>query len=107
MSYHKIIEGVIIGAVGGACAGLAVSLVEYLHRKIVECADKNRVYSWLLANTKDTDGERYRGTRTIASYNNVTEDRARYICSIHEDIYLSTGEKTDLWGIYGISGRRQ
>ena len=106
MAYHKIIEGIIIGAVGGAFAGLAVSLVGYLHRKTIECIDKKNVYSWLRGNTKDADGERYRSTRTIASYNNLTEDRIRYICSIHKDIYLSTGEKTDHWGVYGISGRR-
>lgn len=43
--------------------------------------------------------EAWRSTRTIASYNNLTEDRVRYICSSDERIVLSTGEKEDRWGI--------
>ena len=43
--------------------------------------------------------EKWRSTRTIASYNNLTEDRVRYICSSDERIVLSTGEKEDRWGI--------
>ena len=102
---NAIIEGIIIGSVGGAAAGLTVSLAGYCHRKAVECIEKRRVYSWLRKNTKDKDGERYRNARTIASWNNLTEDRVRYICSLHYEIYLSTGEKEDMWGVYGISGR--
>ena len=47
--------------------------------------------------------EQWRSTRTIASYCNVTEDRARDICSIDKRICLSTGEKEDLWGIKKIT----
>ena len=102
MAQQEIIEGIIIGAIGGAAAGLTVSFVGYLHQKANECCDKCRVYSWLRNNTKDVEGERHRTTRTIASHNNLTEDRVRYICSIHNDIYLSTGAEPDVWGVYGI-----
>lgn len=102
---NSIIEGIIIGSVGGAAAGLTVSLAGYCHRKTVKCIEKRRVYSWLRKNTKDKDGDRYRSTRAIASWNNLTEDRIRYICSLHCEIYPSTGEKEDMWGVYGISGR--
>jgi hypothetical protein len=102
MSTDSIVEGIIIGAVGGAAAGLTVPFVQYLHEKVVVCREKKRVYEWLHKNTEDSVGKRHRSTRTIASYTNLTEDRVRYICSIHQAIYLSTGEKPDFWGIYGV-----
>lgn len=102
MSTEAVIEGIVIGAVGGAAAGLTVLFVQYLRAKIVEWCEKKRVYDWMQANTEDSPGKRYRSTRAIASFNNLTEDRVRYICSIHTKIYLSTGEKPDLWSIYGV-----
>jgi hypothetical protein len=105
MDWSTINQGIIIGGVGGTAAGLAINFVGYLHRKIIERIEKRRVYSWLRSNTQDKDWGRFRTTRAIASWNNLTEDRTKYICSIHKDIYLSTGEKEDSWGVYGISGR--
>ena len=96
----NIWDGIIIGGAGGAIAGLTVSLIQYIHVKILETAHKNRIFKWLKANTSNEAGKRYRSTRAIASWNNLTEDRIRYICSIHHKIYLSTGEKEDLWSIY-------
>ena len=93
-------DGIVIGGAGGAIAGLTVSLVHYAHRKIFECVDKRSVYNWLKNNTKNDEGKRYRSTRAIASWTNLTEDRVRYICSIHRKIYLSTGEKEDMWSLY-------
>lgn len=93
-------NGIVIGGAGGAIAGLTVSGVHYLHRKTVECIHKRRIYNWLKANTRNEDGQQYRSTRAIASWNNLTEDRVRYICSIHDKIYLSTGEKEDMWSLY-------
>jgi hypothetical protein len=105
MDSQKISEGIIIGAVGGTAVGMAVSFTRYAHQKIVERIEMRRVHSWLRRNTKDKDQERYRSTRTIASWNNLTEDRVRYICSLHREIYLSTGKAEDMWGVYGIAGR--
>ena len=98
----SVVDGIVVGATGGAIAGLTVSLVHCIHARAVECAHKKRVSKWLKENVKDMDGERQRSTRTIASYNNLTEDRVRFICSHHRDIYLSTGKKEDMWGLYGI-----
>jgi hypothetical protein len=93
-------DGIIIGGAGGAIAGLTVALTRYIHTKTVECIEKQRVYTWLAANTLNEDGKQYRSTRAIASWNNLTEDRTRYICSIHKKIYLSTGEKEEMWSLY-------
>lgn len=97
----SILDGIVVGGAGGAIAGLTVSLIRFLSIKSGESRDKRRVYQWLRANSKNEPGEQFRSTRAIASWNNLTEDRVRFICSIHNKIYLSTGEKTDMWGIYG------
>ncbi len=95
-----ILDGIVIGGAGGAIAGATVIFLKYIHTKAVECIEKRRVYDWLVKNTSNKDGNEYRTTRAIASWNNLTEDRTRYICSIHPKIYLSTGEKNDLWSLY-------
>ena len=96
----SVVDGVIVGAVGGTFAGVTVWLVQLAHTRVEEWMDKRRVYQWLLDNTSNEVGNEYRSTRAIASWNNLTEDRVRYICSIHERIYLSTGTETDMWSLY-------
>jgi hypothetical protein len=98
-------DGIIIGAVGGAVAGLAVWLINLGVEKINECCHKTRIYGWLYKVTKGEE-KKWRSTRTIASYNNLTEDRVRYICSIHEKIILSTGKNEDMWGIKEFTRER-
>lgn len=100
----EILNGIIIGGAGGAIAGLTVWLVQYLHDKVVECVHRNRVYRWLQANTMNEDGKQFRSTRAIASHNNLTEDRVRYVCSVDDRIYLST-DKEDMWSIYEREAR--
>ena len=95
-----IIDGIVIGAAGGAIAGLTVWLVQYAHDKAAQKLDGNRVYKWLKKNTKNEAGEQFRSSRAIASWNNLTQERVRYICSVDERIFLSMGKKEDMWGIY-------
>lgn len=94
-------DGVMIGGAGGAIAGIVVWFFQYIHDKCIECRDKNKLYQWLFSNSENEFGEKFRSTRAIASWNNLTEDRVRYICSIHDKIFLSTGENEDLWSIHG------
>lgn len=97
----EIIDGVVIGAAGGAMAGIGVWAFQYIQQRIVERQDKKKLLNWLRDNSKDEPGNQFRSTRAIASWNNMTEDRVRYICSIHDQIFLSTGRNEDLWGVYG------
>src|ERR1017187_10255583 len=106
MSYHKIIQGVIIGAFGGAFAGIMNWLFNWLQTKHKEDIDKDKIYNWLSKNIPDKEGNEFRSTKTIASYNNLTHDRVRYICSVHDKICESTGKEDNLWGIYGISRKK-
>ena len=95
-----IVDGIIIGGAGGSIAGLTVWIVQYLHNIVAEKLDRKRVYKWLKTNTTIEPGEQFRSSRAIASWNNLTQERVRHICSIDKRIFLSTGEKEDMWGIY-------
>ena len=99
----EIESGIIIGAVGGAAAGIALSCFELLKSKISEECDKRKVYQWLAANTTPKPGEQYRSTKEIASWTNLTVERTRYICSIHPRIMLNANtsmDMDDLWSIH-------
>lgn len=96
----SVLDGIIIGGAGGAVAGLTVYGVQYLHHKIRDWLDCAKILKWLQANTKDETGSRFRSTRAIASWTNFTQERVRFLCSLNEKIYLSTGPQEDMWGIY-------
>ncbi|MBU6142163.1 hypothetical protein KGO95_03575 [Patescibacteria group bacterium] len=103
MSSIEIWDGIIIGAVGGAAAGIALSLFELLKSWIAEEADKRKAYRWLVANTTPKPGGQYRSTKEIASWNNLTVERTRYICSVHPQILMNAGtseDMDDLWSVH-------
>jgi len=102
MNEAKVLEGLVIGGAGGAIAGISVWVVNLAGKKVSDCRHKKRIKEWLTKNTSNEDGNRYRSTRSIASYNNLTEDRVRFICSTHKSIYLSTGVEEDMWGLWGL-----
>lgn len=101
----KLLEGIIIGSVGGGSAGLIIWLVQSIRDKAIKKIECNRIYNWLKSNTTDEIGEEFRSTRDIASWNNLTEDRVRYLCSVSDQIFLNTDEKEDMWGVYGRESR--
>lgn len=96
----EITTGITIGGAGGAIAGITVWIIQYLYTQIKKLNHKWRIYNWLIKKTENTNSMKFRSTRAIASWNNLTENRVQYICSIHKKIYLSTGEKEDLWSLY-------
>lgn len=93
-------DGIIIGGAGGAIAGLMVVLIQFGAAKYKERRDRETVYAWLKGKTSNEAGKQFRSTRTIASWTNLTEERVRYVRSVDDRIFLSTGEKEDMWGIY-------
>jgi len=99
-------DGIIIGGAGGAIAGITVYLVKYIHEKWTESRDKKTIYNWLKKTTSDKDDDpTFRSTKAIASWCNLTPERVKYICSIHEKIFLSTGDKDNLWSLYEREAR--
>jgi len=97
---NSLFEGIIIGGSGGALAGISIMIIKRLGKQIGECQDKRRIYHWLIERKKLEPDFKYRNTRTIASWTNLTEERVRYICSSHKLIHLSVSEKEDLWTIF-------
>ena len=102
----SIVDGIVIGGAGGAIAGITVWLVQYVYDKVTQRVESDRVFNWLKNNTTDKPGDQFRSSRAIASWNNLTQDRVRHICSVDKRIFLSTGEKEDMWGIYEHVQRR-
>ncbi|GGX54505.1 hypothetical protein GCM10007392_22360 [Saccharospirillum salsuginis] len=97
-----IVDGIIIGGAGGAIAGLTVWLVQYSYEKVTQRIHARRIFTWLKANTvaNPDEGDQFKSTRAIASWNNLTEERVRFICSIDNRVFLSTGPNEGMWGIY-------
>lgn len=93
---NDIISTSVGGAAGGAVAGLVLYGVQQAHLAVTDWRDTVRVLKWMKS---VADSYPYRSTRAIASFNNLTEDRTRYICSRCPEIILSRGEKEDLWTI--------
>ena len=93
-------DGIVIGAAGGAIAGLMLWLVNLLHQRGTEWQERRRIRRWLRANTSNEPGKRFRSTRAIACWTNLTEDRVRYLCSVDPLIFLSTGGQEDMWSLY-------
>lgn len=96
----SIWDGILIGGAGGFIAGISIAAVNGLWMIWKERADKKKVFGWLSQNSSNMNGNKFRTTRAIASHTNLTEDRVRYICSVHERIMLSTGSEPDRWSIF-------
>ena len=97
----NLCQSALVGIVGGAGAGLTILIVRGLWEICVIEMHKKRVYNFLERTTSEEPRMDFRSTKAIASHTNLTMDRVRYICSIHKKIHLSTGEKDDMWSIYG------
>ncbi len=116
-----ILEGIVIGGVGGAIAGLTIWLVQLLKEKVTENRHKKRLYNWLYKKTEQhkrltvgaPNDPRWVSTIEIASYTNLTPDRVRYICSAHKEIRLKMENDTwrgesleEKWGIREFVDKR-
>jgi hypothetical protein len=103
MTKIEVGQWILIGAIGGGTAGVAVSLFEVVRGRASDFLDKRTVYRWLAKSTAVEAGHEFRTTREIASWTNLTIDRTRYICSIHPKIMLYTGiniGEDDMWSIF-------
>ena len=99
-----MLEGLFIGVMGSAIAGLILWRVKLSKEKRTEQTDKKTIYNWLYKRTKPhtrltvgtpINDPRWVSTTEIASYTNLTPDRVRYICSVHKKIRPMM--KEDLW----------
>jgi hypothetical protein len=95
-----LINDIISTSFGGAAAGLALYGMQALFSWIGIKRDTCRVHKWFKSESA-AGKETYRSTRTIASFNNLTEDRVRFVCSYDERIHLSVGDEPDKWSLQG------
>ena len=101
--FSEIESGIIIGAFGGAAAGVILWVISRLNDYEIEWRQKNRIYKWLDKETK-SDPKKWKSTRYIASYTNLPEDRVRYLCSNDKRIVLSSKQDKEMWGIMEETG---
>ncbi|KAB0479774.1 hypothetical protein SAMN04490202_0985 [Pseudomonas reinekei] len=97
---QELINDIISTSFGGAAAGLALYGMQTLFGWIGVKRDACRVHRWMEAESK-AGKETYRTTRAIASHNNLTEDRVRFVCSYDDRIHLSVGNVPDKWSLQG------
>lgn len=92
-----LLEGMVIGGVGGTIAGLTIWLIQLLKDYVTKQADKKTVYNTLEKMTKTTIIKPlFVSTIDLVAYTNLTKDRVRYICFIHEKIIHKTEYDTIL-----------
>ena len=91
---NDIISTSVGGAAGGAVAGLVLYGVQQGHQVIKDWLDTKHVLKWMKSESAKYD---YRSTKAIASFNNLTLDRARFICSNCPEIVMSRGDIEDMW----------
>lgn len=97
MNKVSIVEGIIIGGVGGFIAGVAIWLCELARKEFLNWKDTKKVEKFLKGSETP-----WRSTRSVAAYNNLTEDRIRFICSYSSKIKLNSavGNNSDeKWAI--------
>ena len=93
-------QSILIGGTGGFFAGITIYLTKSLVNKIKESIDSRRVYKWLKMNTSSNPVDRWITTIRIASYNNLSVDRVRYLCSKHRKIQMNPTTTHDTWTIF-------
>ena len=104
---QNIWDGILIGGAGGTIAGLTIWIVQQIQEIVRRKRDSRKIHTWLRAHTTSTEGERYRSTRAIASWTNLTMERVRDVCSTDSRMFLSTGPEDDRWGLYEHVARSQ
>ena len=91
-----LLNDIISTSFGGAAAGLALYGMQALFIALGVKRDTCQVHSWMKRERK-AGRDKYRSTRAIASNNNLTEARVRFICSHDVRWRLSLGDEPDMW----------
>ncbi|WP_139332539.1 hypothetical protein [Aquipseudomonas alcaligenes] len=96
----EITKGILVGAGGTILSGVLAFFFSPIPSLIINYIESKRIYTWLKNNSSEKSGDIFRSTRAIASHCNLTEERVRVLCSSHKKIFLSTGQKEDMWSIH-------
>jgi hypothetical protein len=93
MTCQEFGQWMLISAVGGGVAGLMVWLADIVRVEYWKRRHKRRILKFFKDEVKSGKSWDLRNTYRIASSVNLTEDRVRYICSIHKEIKRNEKEK--------------
>lgn len=85
------------GAVGG---GLVIA-VQTLKSAYTSRRDRNKIFRWLEAESKQPGKFEYRSTRAIAKAVSLTPDRVLLLCHTDVRIHAALGDRDDLWNLSG------
>ncbi|MEM6781673.1 MAG: hypothetical protein AAF569_07400 [Pseudomonadota bacterium] len=94
MCEPTLATGILIGSLGGFFAGIGIAVANFLARKFFDHQDTQKILNWLKTNTSE---DKFRSTKAISSWCNLTQDRVRELCSSSKEIRYSVGEKEDRW----------
>lgn len=88
-------NGIIVAFIGGTIGGIVIWLIGLIQNYILNHCHTKRLEKWL-----ETSNFEWNSTRAIASHNNLTEDRVRFLCSYSKNIQLNTkdgNESNEVW----------
>lgn len=89
-----LIEGIIIGTVGGFLAGIAITILAPIGVFWRDRKGKRKVYRAIGENTRpDNPVVGWATTLQVVNSTKMTIERVRHLCSIHPDIQLDSTSK--------------
>jgi len=101
-----LFEGMVIGGAGGTIAGLTIWFIKLLKDYVMKQVDKKTVMRYLIKITKlhnehkvTKPSQYFVSTTDLAGGINLTQDRIRYICSIHEKIEPLVSLFNESWAL--------
>jgi len=88
-------DAIVIAVVSSA----AVGVLGWSAARLRAMADRRRVYTWLLSNTRDEPGESHVDILTLVKGTGIPEERVRRACFSEKRIFRSSrgGEQWSVW----------
>jgi hypothetical protein len=102
LSHIEVWQWLLIGVVGAFLSALLFWCIQLIAKSFHRNKDRRKIYKWLYKVIVIDQVNKWRSTKSIASYTHIDEARVRYICGNYKKICRNTG-KEDTWGLTGIS----
>ncbi len=84
----SVLDGIIVGAVGGAIAGLVVWVITVLREKYTAWRDKKQIYNWLYKVTKQEN---------VPDWNNISgNDSKTFLMFLRKDLDIHWAKNAEI-----------